>query len=173
MDWMDVSIHIRVISVCLFHGKRTPQRDAFVSIQTGDADIAWYGGVGAKILRSEILFHDFAPACSFPTGCSACCISTSSSWWTHIIPRKSADPVQQIETLLFLVTFWPPEVICGFPGIWSDAENCGFKRSKGEEVHLPEKYSSSKHSSDHVVFEQRRKTPYLACWVWEKSLFRP
>lgn len=121
-----------------------------------------------KILKSEILFCDFPPASSFLTGCSAHCSSTSS----HIISRKSADPVQQIETLLFWVTFWPSEVICGLPGIWSYAENYGFKRSEGERLHLPEKYCSSKHSSDHFVFgDEKKKNPYLACRVWEKSFF--
>lgn len=122
-----------------------------------------------KILKSEILFCDFPPASSFLTGCSARCSSTSS----HIISRKSADPVQQIETLHFLVTFWPSEVICGLPGIWSYGENYGFKRSERERLHLPEKYSSSKHPSDHIVFGDEKKNPYLACRVWEKILFCP
>lgn len=127
---------------------------------------------GNKILKSEILFCDFPPASSFLTGCSAHCSSTSSSWWIHIISRKSADPVQQIENLLFSVTFWPSEVIHRLPGIWSYAENYEFKRSEGERIHLPEKYSSSKHSSDHIVFGEEKKI-LTSLAGYEKNPFLP
>lgn len=47
-----------------------------------------------------------------------------------------------------------------------------YKSSERERAHLPEKCSSSKHSSDHIVFrEEEEKNPYSPCRVWEKSFF--
>lgn len=47
----------------------------------------------------------------------------------------------------------------------------GFRRSEGERVHLPEKYSSSKNFSDRIVFGEVKKGLYLACRIQEKSFF--
>lgn len=78
---------------------------------------------GDKILKNKWNSFPWLFSCSFLSGCSAHCSATSSSWWAHIILRKSTDPVQQIEALFSLVIFWPSEVFCGLLGIWSYAEN--------------------------------------------------
>lgn len=49
----------------------------------------------------------------------------------------------------------------------------GSRRSEGERVHLPEKYTSSNNSSDHIVFGEEKKKSLPCLQDMGKILFLP